>query len=443
MSIHSNDRVSGKTKLERLGKRAMCDKDTVFNNLGHLIDETLLIASYQELDRSKAVGIDGETKGTYGSKLYENIQSLIHRIHTGTYKPKPARIVEIPKEDGSTRPLVISCFEDKLVQSAVNKILTAIYEPVFLNCSYGFRPNKNCHDALRALTKHTYPFWDGAVVEIDIKKCFNTIPHKELHEILKKKISDSHFLKLISKLVNAPIIVNGEHVTNKNGCPQGSIISPILANIFLHEVIDLWFLETCDNHLTGAAKEVRYADDMVFAFQKYLDAKRFFKVLPKRLQKYGLKMHETKSNLIKSGQNAARAAYREGTRLPTYQFLGFTVYWGLARNQKWWRMKYTSRRDRLNAKLNGLSNFLRKELNSQDTVKTLNTVKRVMIGWLNYHSISDNERRVNGFIRSCRWIILKWINRRGRKRPMNWTTLLNLLDTLKFPRYWKTTSMFT
>lgn len=209
--------------------------------LDNAITEELLRVAYEQLEQRKAVGIDKVDKATYGEALTENISILIKKIRRRQYRPKASRIVEIPKEDGSTRPLAISCFEDKMVQLAVSKILEQIYEPVFLPCSYGFRPNRNCHDALRAVNRITYQFADGAVVEIDIRKYFNTIPHEHLMSFLRQKISDKRFLWLVETLITAPVMEGGKAVASKRGCPQGSIVSPILANIFLHYVIDEWF----------------------------------------------------------------------------------------------------------------------------------------------------------------------------------------------------------
>jgi RNA-directed DNA polymerase len=442
MTVHSDRTKSGQTKLDRLSKRATTHRDEVFNNLSHIIDRELLERAYHQLESKKAVGIDRVNKEVYGERLEENITDLLKRIHRGSYRPNPARVTEIPKEDGSTRPLVVSCFEDKLVQSAVSMILTQIYEPIFLPCSYGFRPGHSCHDALRALYKHAYPCWEGAVVEIDIRKYFNSIPHGELKQILRKKISDDRFLRLIDKLATAPIVQKGKTTANTIGCPQGSILSPILANIYLHEVIDVWFDTIKQTHFKGNADEIRYADDMVFVFQNHWEAQRFFEVLPKRLEKYGLEMHMDKSNLIRSGQNVARREHRAGRKLPTYQFLGFTVYWGKARNGLWWRMKVISRRDRFTAKLKGLKQFLRKQLNTSDTMGILKLVASVIRGWLNYHGVSDNERRVGQFIRLCRQIVRKWVNRRGRKRPMNWENFNKLMEKVNLPKTWKTISLF-
>lgn len=443
MAIHSKDgKETGKTKLLRLSERAERDKETVFNNLGHIIDKPLLLQLYQQMQRKKASGIDGINKDTYGEDLESNIDNLLMRIRRGTYHPQPARLTEIPKEDGSKHPLAIACFEDKLVQAAVSEILTCIYEPLFLSCSYGFRREQSCHDALKALTQKSYPCFDGAVVEIDICQYFNSIPHLELKKILRKKIGDERFLNLIDKLATAPTLQHGQVVTNTVGCPQGSILSPILANIFLHEVIDDWFDTIKKSHIKGMAEEVRYADDMVFIFEHYGEAKRFFDVLPKRLQKYGLQMHAEKSRLIQSGQNAAARAHRWGQRLPTYSFLGFTVYWGKARSGTWWRMKFKSRKDRRTAKLKGLKQFLWNNLTAQDTEGLLRYVSSVIRGWVNYHAISDNQRSVRGFVQTCARIIRKWINRRGRRKPMTVEQFYAYEEAINFPRDWSTVSLF-
>lgn len=248
------------TNLDRISKRAKFRKDTVFNNIAYVVDLNLLSESYRLLGGQKAIGIDGVTKAFYGEKLEENLQDLLARIRRNAYKPQASRLVEIPKEDGSTRPLAISCFEDKIVQHAVSKILTAIFEPQFFSCSYGYREGMNAHEALRALMEHSNKNPDGMTVEIDVRKYFNSIPHLNLQSILREKISDKRFLKLVEKLIRAPILVNGKAELKKIGCPVGSIVSPILSNIYLHYAVDNWF-ETSKKHLKGRAAEIRFADD--------------------------------------------------------------------------------------------------------------------------------------------------------------------------------------
>ncbi|MEW9891300.1 MAG: group II intron reverse transcriptase/maturase [Candidatus Symbiodolus clandestinus] len=440
MTVLSNDGISWLTKLERIGEKSACNKQQVFNNLGHLLNSNMLKGQFQRLDGNKAVGIDRVTKAAYGEHLDENINKLIMRIRRGTYRPKAARITEIPKEDGSKRPLAISCIEDKLLQLAVSDILSKVYEPLFMPCSYGFRPGLNCHAALKALQQQTFRNWNGAVVEIDIRKYFNMIPHNEIMGLLRKKISDRRFLRLIEVLITAPVIAGKQMSSNERGCPQGSILSPVLANIYLHYVIDEWFDEISNSVIHGRAEMVRYADDMVFPFEYPSEAKRFFKVLPKRLNKYGLELHSDKSQLIPAGHVAAMRATQSGSRLPTFNFLGFTGYWGKTR-KGYWRLKFTSRKDRFAVKLKGLRDFLWKNL-STNKRQTLKTVIRVVRGWINYHGISDNQRRVRQFIHQSRRIIHRWFNRKGGRHPLTWEKLELILKMLGYPAHWKTHSMF-
>lgn len=441
MTVLSNDRISWHTKLERIGELSANDRCFKFNNLGHLITIDMLKEQYRRLDGNKAVGIDKVTKIDYGKMLDENLTGLIQKVRRGTYRPKPSRITEIPKEDGSTRPLAIACVEDKLIQMAVSEILTTIYEPVFLSCSYGYRPGKSCHDALRMLHRATYQHPNGAIVEIDIRKYFNTIPHKVLMERLSDKISDKRFLKLINTLITAPVLKGKQEEENRIGCPQGSIVSPILANVYLHHVVDEWFEYIKHHHLRGQAEMIRFADDMVFVFEYGRDAKRFFNVLPKRLAKAGLSIHLQKSDVLPSGHIAALRAHKQGRRLPTFQFLGFTCYWGKSR-KGFWRLKLTSRKSRFAAKLKGMKQFLRDHLITNDTPGVIKMVIRAVKGWVNYHNVSNNQRRVEQFLRITKFHIFKWLNRRGGRRRVTWVKLSRALDALGFPKKGNVISMF-
>jgi group II intron reverse transcriptase/maturase len=442
VSALSNGGSTWSTKLQRIGELSARDKTLVFNNLGHIIDVAWLREVYRQLDGSKAIGIDGITKEAYGAKLEENLIALIKRIRRGQYQPRPARIVEIPKEDGSSRPLAISCFEDKLIQLAVSQILSKIYEPLFLPCSYGFRPKQSCHDALKALNHVTYKFQDGAVVEIDIRKYFNTIPHGPLFEFLKMKISDQRFLKLLDVLIKTPTIQNGIIVPSEDGSPQGSIVSPVIANIYLHHVIDEWFTAISKSHLKGETCEIRYADDIVFVFQYASQAEKFYKVLGKRLGKYGLEMHEEKSRLLPSGTKAAARFYAAGERIPGFKFLGFTCYWALSRNGKFWRLKVKSRGDRLRATLKRMREFLRRNLNVMDTPNLISQVMARVRGWINYHAVSDNERQVGSFIHQSKRVLFNWLNRRGGQKKWSWERFTRLLQRINYPTHLQTKSLF-
>ena len=303
------------------------------------------------------------------------------------------------------------------------------------------RPGKSCHDALRALSKATYGHPNGAVVEIDIQKYFNTIPHDKLMMVLCKKISDRRFLRLIEVLITVPIREGSKDEANTKGCPMGSIVSPILSNIYLHYLIDVWFESIKRTHLCGDAELIRMADDMVFVFEKQYDAERFYKALPKQLAKAGLTMHIDKSQLLQAGRLQALRAHQKGERLPTFAFLGFTCYWGRSR-KGFWRLKYTSRKDRFAAKFKGMRQYLRKNLNAKDTPGVITRVIRATKGWINYHGISDNDARVSQFIQQTKRTILWWLNRRGGKRRTSWARLMRRLKAMGFPEKWKTVSMF-
>jgi hypothetical protein len=261
-------------------------------------------------------------------------------------------------------------------------------------------------------------------------------------EFLRQRISDKRFLKLVKKLIETPIIEGDTTTISKEGCSMGSIVSPILANIFLHYVIDCWFNKISKENMEGKAEMVRYSDDMVFVFEEVEDAKRFYDVLPKRLSEYGLSINEAKSQMLQSGRNHAERLSKQNKKMETYNFLGFTCYWGKSKLGNTWRLKYTSRKDRFTGKLKGLRGYLREQLNAPNKTQVLNMVIKVIRGWVNYHGISDNHKRVRSFIYQSRHIIHGWFNRMGGNPKMNWNRLLEILKAVKFPEKWKTVAMF-
>jgi hypothetical protein len=242
-------------------------------------------------------------------------------------------------------------------------------------------------------------------------------------------------------LITAPILEHGEINKNTEGCPQGSIVSAILSNVYLHHVIDEWFEKIKRTHLRGKADEIRYADDLVFFFEHRGDAEHFYEVLPKRLKKFGLELHEDKSQIIGAGHLVAQRENQNKKRLATFNFLGFTCYWGKTK-KGYWRLKFTSRKDRFAAKLKGLREFLRENLNTRNTQETLKTVVRVVRGWVNYHGISDNQKRVRDFLEATKKAIYRWLNRRGGKRRTSWARCAKMLELVKFPRNFRVKSMF-
>ena len=259
--------------------------------------------------------------------------------------------------------------------------------------------------------------------------------------MLSDKISDKRFIRLIEVLITAPIMENGKTSNNTCGCMQGSIISPILSNVCLHHVMDEWFESIKLSHIKGKAELIRYADDMVFTFQWYNQAKRFFDALPKRLAKYGLEMHLDKSQILSAGAIAATKTISNGERLKTFKFLGFTCYWGKGRYGKY-RLKYSSRKDRFSAKLKSMKKFLESNLNAESTEEVFKRINRVIKGWINYHAVSDNRHSVDQFLEKSKFLIHKWLNRRGGKKYVSWRKLMIILKASGFPKHGKTISMF-
>lgn len=434
MGVHSNDtNQHWKTKLQRIQNRSANRSDAVFNNLGHIINKEMLMDIFHGQSGARAVGIDEVSKAEYGEKLDANITELLRKIRNGSYRPKASRIVEIPKVDGGTRPLAISCFEDKLVQSAVKRILEALYEPIFKDGSHGFRPNRSCHTALRKLAAKLYSLFSGAVVEVDLRKCFNTIPHDKLFNIIGQKVKDERFFGLLKILVRAPILNgDGKVELNKVGCPQGSILSPLLCNIYLDIVLDRWF-EDIQPYFKGKQQsQIRYCDDVVWIFEKAMDAQRFFNVLPRRLAKYGLTINESKSGIIRAGHNYSKYLVRQKRRAQVFRFLGFDIYWGRTEYGSY-RPRFKSQGLKLRAILARLQEYLTENLSSRDFERFLKGLYSRVRGWARYHAISGNQMMVGNFLQACRHLLFKWWNRRSQRRSVDLERFNKILKRLKFP----------
>ncbi len=424
------------TKLDRIEQRSRKEPKATFNNLGHALDLELLRTCFHSLDAKKAVGVDGITKEQYARKLESNLQELLSCIRNGSYHPKPSRVVEIPKADGSTRPLAISCTEDKIVQEAVRRILERIFEPHFLDCSYGFRPGRNAHQALAALDKRLLQESCRAAVDVDLRKYFNTTPHKPLGKILQTKVKDRRLLYLIIKLLKAPTLDKDGIVRRSEvGSPQGSILSPLLANIYLHHVLDEWFTQVNQELFKGTGHMVRYADDVLFTLGRMEDAVLFHSRLIKRLADFGLTVNAEKTRLIPCGSKVARWHAQTGKEMPTFTFLGFMHVWGQSKNRKrnevFWRMKRRTDPVRFRKKLAEIKSRLMKHRHSKGLIPYTISVVR---GYLNYFAVNDNILRTGQFLRAVKRLLFRALNRRSQKRSFTWERFQKVLDLYDYPQ---------
>jgi group II intron reverse transcriptase/maturase len=330
------------TRLARIANAAKAHPGQALTALAHHIDVEWLREAHRRTRKSGALGIDGVDAEAYGAHLEDNLGTLLLRAKSGTYRAPPVRRVHIPKGKGETRPLGIPTFEDKVLQRAVAMVLEAVYEQEFLDCSYGFRPGRSAHQALDAFDKTATRCAGGWVIEIDIRKYFDTIDHGQLLDVLRRRVGDGVILRLVGKWLNAGVMEDGGLTRSEAGTPQGGVISPMLANIFLHEVLDVWFEQVVRPRLRRRATLFRYADDAVLLFESEDDARRVMAVLPKRFARYGLTLHPEKTRLVPF-KRPDRAPIRcndrkqPGTLLApgSFPFLGFTIHWGKSLKGKW------------------------------------------------------------------------------------------------------------
>ncbi len=424
-------RIPTATKLARIAWLSGRDRGRRFDCLMHHIDRETLTACFHELDRKKAVGADGITKEEYGAKLDANLTNLLDRMKRMAYKPGPSRQVLIPKEGkpGATRPLAISNFEDKLVAKAMAKVLEKVYEPIFLGCSYGFRPEMSCHDAIRALQHHLFSHPVATVIDVDLANYFGSIRPDQLLNILRLKISDERFLRYIARLLKAGVLIDGELTVSDEGVPQGSPCSPVLANVFAHYVVDEWFETVVKSHCQGRVELFRYCDDMVICCASEKDAARIKVALGRRLEKYGLAMNEEKTKLVPFSKGKAVQGQCQGT----FDFLGFSLY--LAKSRKGWFVpKLRSSRKRLKTKLKRVNEWARNN-RSRMRLKELWDLFRLKIrGHINYYAVSFNLGAVKAFVEQAIRIVFKWLNRRGGRKRLTWEKFALFIKRNPLPR---------
>ena len=421
------------TKLLRIAELAKSEPKMKFTSLTHLLNEQSLTQCHQELPNKKATGVNGTTKEQYSENMEENIRDLVCRLKSKSYRPVPVRRMYIPKlNSNKKRPLGIPEHEDKIVQKGITKILNTIYENDFLDCSFGFRPNRNCHDALKILNQYIEKRAVSYIVDVDIKGFFDNVDHKWVIEFLKLRIADPNLLRIISRFLKGGYMEEGKKHKTDNGTPQGGVISPILANVYLHYVLDLWFEKVVKKQCKGQAYIVRYAADFVCCFQHKSEAQQFFHSLKLRLKKFKLEIAEDKTKIIPFGRFAENNAKREGNSKPaTFDFLGFTHYCGKSKQGKF-RVKRKSSRKKVQGKLRETKEWLKTNRN-KDIHTIMDRFRRSLIGYYNYYCITDNTQTVNNFKEKIEYLLFKWLNRRSQRKSFTWDKFRLFLNKYPLP----------
>lgn len=417
--------------LLEVAERARREPHGQFHSLAHLIDVDALRRAYHRQRPDAAVGIDGVSKESYGQHLEANLRALHQKLCSKQWRHQPIQRVHIPKDDkGKTRPIGISCFEDKIVQDVLREVLSAVYEQDFRTCSYGFRPRRSAHDALRALNRVVMNGEANWILEADIASYFDSIDHRMLLEMLSERVPDGSIKRLVGKCLHVGVLDGVELTTPEEGTAQGSALSPLLGNLYLHHVLDRWFEDDIRPRLRGQAEVIRYADDFVIGFQLQEDAERVMEVLGKRLAKYGLSLQPEKTRLIPFTRPPETQLKGKGPG--SFDFLGFRWYWRRARTGTWVLASKT-RPERLAKSIRAVylwcKKFRHKPLPEQHAALRL----RVQ-GHINYFGISGNGRSVARFVTEVRKAWHKWLARRGQRRPQTWARFLLMLETYPLPK---------
>jgi RNA-directed DNA polymerase len=412
------------TRRQRIAELARQSPQAALTTLAHHIDIDWMHEAYRRTRKDGAVGVDGQTAEGYAADLEGNLRSLLDRAKSGRYQVPPVRRVHIPKGTGSeTRPIGIPTFEDKILQRAVAMVLESVYEQDFLDCSYGFRPGRSAHQALDALWHRLMEVRGGWVLEIDIRKFFDALDHRHLHAILRRRVRDGVLLRLIGKWLKAGVLEDGCVTHPESGSPQGGVISPALANAYLHEVLDTWFEQTVKPRLRGRASLIRYADDAVLVFELEGDARRVLDVLPKRFGKYGLTLHPEKTRMVpfQRPRSDARTGPDRGDRPGTFDFLGFTHHWGRTRTGSW-AVKRKTARDRFRRSLKTIGQWCREHRHLPIKEQWVALTSKLR-GHFAYYGITGNTRSLGSFRYHVRRAWHKWLSRRSDKARIPWERL--------------------
>jgi group II intron reverse transcriptase/maturase len=422
------------TKQQRIAELARIHPEVSFTSLAYHIDFRWLYEAYQRTRKDGAVGVDKQTAEEYAEDLGNNLKSLLERAKSGRYVAPPVRRVHIPKDSTGKelRPIGIPTFEDKVLQRVVQMLLEPLYEQDFLNCSYGFRPGRSAHDALESLWKQAMDIGGGWIIDLDIRKFFDTMDHTHLRNILKSRVCDGVLIRLIGKWLNAGVMESGNLSYPERGTPQGGVISPMLSNIYLHEVLDTWFAGVVKPRLKGQAFMIRFADDAVLVFSCEKDALRVMEVLPKRLGKYGLTIHPEKTQLIDFNKPKTEEGSTEDPSKPaTFNFLGFTHFWGRSRKGRWYIRRRTEK-SRYSRALKEVDGWCRRNRHRSLKEQHKALTKKLM-GHYSYYGITGNAIWIVRFRNQVERIWRKWLNRRSRSPDMPWERFQRLKVRFALP----------
>jgi group II intron reverse transcriptase/maturase len=417
-------------KLLKLAERAKREPEARMLALAHHLDEELMAAAYRRIRKDAAVGVDGVTKEQYGEHLEDNLRALHTRMREGRYRHQPIRRVHIPKAPGKTRPIGISTIEDKIVQNALTMVLEVLYEPVFLDCSYGFRPGRSAHDALRTVNAACMRGEVNWVLEADIESFFDSIDRKKLMEMLRQRANDESFLRLVGKCLHVGVLDGEEYTEPDVGAAQGSALSPMLGNIYPHHVLDVWLDREVRPQLRGKASLARYADDLVIGFERREDAEKVMAMLHQRMAEYGLRLDPEKTRLVPFGRPPRR---QDGGKGPgTFDFLGFTLLWRRTRQGNWGQ-NFRTRKARLQRAKVALNDFCRRHRHEPVKEQHASLCRRIS-GHINYFGVNGNLASVAWLVRAAERIWYRWLRRRSQRTRLNWQRFGDILKAFPLPR---------